>query len=189
MAHAHGACNAVGDACAAHAAHAMHAYLLCPVQQGKPVQRTALLAHTQVASCGLSLRNALAMLWYRCGNALLCFNTAMPTCRSCHPARHGSCSWCLPCCRSRSCSTRSLLMPCMPTCYALPNRGANPQDGIACLYTGCLCGLSVRNALAMLWRCCSNAVLMLWQCHANMPLLPSSPPWLVFMSWCLQRCW
>jgi hypothetical protein len=71
MAHAHGACNAVGDARAAHAnhaAHAMHAYLLCPVQQGKPSHRTALLAHTEVASCGLSLCNAaLAMLWCRCG--------------------------------------------------------------------------------------------------------------------------
>jgi hypothetical protein len=60
-------------------------------------------------------------------------------------------------------------------------QGSQPTGWHCCSYTGCLCGLSVRNALAMLWRCCSNAVLMLWQCHAHMPLLPSRPPWLVFM--------
>ena len=27
----------------------------------------------------------------------------------------------------------------------------NPQDGIACSHTGCLCVLSLRNALVMLW--------------------------------------
>jgi hypothetical protein len=31
-------------------AHAMHAHLLCPVQQGEPICRMSWLAHTQIAS-------------------------------------------------------------------------------------------------------------------------------------------
>ena len=55
------------------------------------------------------------------------------------------------------------------------------QYGVACSYTGCLCGSSVCNAKAMLWRYCGDAARMLWQCYVNMLLLPSSLPWLVFM--------
>ena len=42
-------------------------------------------------------------------------------------------------------------LPCMSTCFALSNRGANLQDVMACSYTDCLCILS-HGCNACWWR-------------------------------------